>query len=237
MISVAVVDDDQMLLDGITLWLRSVDGLRLTATARTIDEFLCQLAAPADVVVLDLFLADASDPVGNIRRLLAAGSRVLAVGACAGASAELGQQVLRAGASGYLTKEDALEALVAAVREVASDGGLHSAGPLRAGSRLRAGGLADAGRRPADAGGRPRLSPQERAILIAYASGMTLATAARRVGVQPVTAKNYLARVKEKYRQAGRPTFTKLDLAARVREDGLSDSAALFPNPARPHAY
>lgn len=222
MISVAVVDDDQMLLDGITLWLRSVDGLRLTATARTIDEFLCQLADPADVVVLDLFLADASDPVGNIRRLLAAGSRVLAVGACAGASAELGRQVLRAGASGYLTKEDALEALVAAVREVASDGSLHSPGPVRAGRLAQAGRRpADAGRRPADAGSRPHLSPQERAILIAYASGMTLAAAARRVGVQPVTAKNYLARVKEKYRQVGRPTFTKLDLAARVREDGL----------------
>jgi two-component system, NarL family, nitrate/nitrite response regulator NarL len=69
---------------------------------------------------------------------------------------------------------------------------------------------------------RPHLAPQERAVLLAYASGMTLVAAARRAGVRPATAKVYLERVKEKYRQAGRPTYTKLDLAARVHEDGLS---------------
>ena len=30
-----------------------------------------------------------------------------------------------------------------------------------------------------------------------------------------------LRRIKKKYRSAGRPTYTKLDLATRVREDGL----------------
>jgi DNA-binding NarL/FixJ family response regulator len=141
MISVAVVDDDQMLLDGITAWLRPVEGLVLAATARTIDQLLCQAVARADVVVLDLFLVDRSHPVENLRRLIAVGSRVLAVGSST--SDELGAQVLRAGASCYMTKDHDLDALVAA--------------------------------------------------------------AARQAGVQPVTAKNYLARVKEKYRQAGRP--------------------------------
>jgi two-component system, NarL family, nitrate/nitrite response regulator NarL len=50
---------------------------------------------------------------------------------------------------------------------------------------------------------------------------MTLDAAARRTGVRPATAKNYLERIKQKYRSAGRPTYTKLDLATRVREDGL----------------
>lgn len=68
---------------------------------------------------------------------------------------------------------------------------------------------------------RPHLAPQERAVLLAYASGMTLAAAARHVGIRPNTAKVYLERVKEKYRHAGRPTYTKLDLATRVREDRL----------------
>ena len=55
----------------------------------------------------------------------------------------------------------------------------------------------------------------------AYAAGMTLEAAARRTGIRPSTAKHYLERIKQKYRSAGRPTYTKLDLAARVREDGL----------------
>ena len=51
---------------------------------------------------------------------------------------------------------------------------------------------------------------------------MTLAAAARQAGVRPATAKVYLERVKQKYRHAGRPTYTKLDLATRVYEDRLS---------------
>jgi hypothetical protein len=50
---------------------------------------------------------------------------------------------------------------------------------------------------------------------------MTLDAAARRTGIRRATAKHYLERIKQKYRTAGRPTYTKLDLATRVREDGL----------------
>ncbi len=68
---------------------------------------------------------------------------------------------------------------------------------------------------------RPQLSPQERLVLTSYASGATLAAAARRAGVAYGTAREYLERVKRKYADAGRPTYTKLDLADRVREDRL----------------
>jgi two-component system nitrate/nitrite response regulator NarL len=68
---------------------------------------------------------------------------------------------------------------------------------------------------------RPQLSGQERAVLLAYASGLTLKAAARHLGISPDTAKTYLERAKAKYREAGRPTYTKTDLAERVREDGL----------------
>ncbi|WP_263651552.1 hypothetical protein [Nonomuraea glycinis] len=40
--------------------------------------------------------------------------------------------------------------------------------------------------------------------------------------MRPGTAKNYLEHVKEKYRKAGRPAYTKLELAVRLREDGLA---------------
>lgn len=67
----------------------------------------------------------------------------------------------------------------------------------------------------------PRLSSQERAVLLGYTSGLTLAAAARRAGIQPATAKKYLERIKQKYADCGRNAYTKLDLATRAREDGL----------------
>lgn len=82
---------------------------------------------------------------------------------------------------------------------------------------------AGGGRPPGGAGlAGPRLAPKELQILLDYVSGMTLKSAARRAGVSPNTAKDYLNRVKSKYRLAGRPAYTKIDLAHRVREDGLA---------------
>ncbi|MEV4091615.1 response regulator [Streptosporangium saharense] len=205
MIAVSVVDDDRMLLDGLTAWFSGVTDIRLAGTARTVTELLSGGHAPADVVILDLLLADRSDPISNVRRLVTAGSRVLVVSVIP--SPTMGSQVVRAGAGGYLTKDHDLGVLTSAVREVAARGSAHS-------PELALSWLSD---RAAD---RPVLSPQERAVLLAYASGMTLSAAARSAGVQPGTAKNYLDRVKEKYRRAGRPAYTKLDLATRVREDG-----------------
>jgi DNA-directed RNA polymerase specialized sigma24 family protein len=74
---------------------------------------------------------------------------------------------------------------------------------------------------PAVATARPRLSAQETRVLVGYVSGLKLEAAARRAGVRPCTAKQYLDRVRRKYRDAGRPAQTKLELAVRAREDGL----------------
>jgi DNA-binding CsgD family transcriptional regulator len=73
----------------------------------------------------------------------------------------------------------------------------------------------------ADARRHPDLSDKERSLLVAYATGLTLASAAGQVGIRPGTAKAYLRRIKIKYQRAGRPAQTKVELAERVREDGL----------------
>jgi DNA-binding NarL/FixJ family response regulator len=70
----------------------------------------------------------------------------------------------------------------------------------------------------------PHLSDRENSVLRAYTSGLTLDAVARKLGIRQSTAKTYLSRVKEKYLRAGRPAYTKLDLASRVREDDLGFS-------------
>ncbi|MEU7038171.1 response regulator transcription factor [Streptomyces sp. NPDC046237] len=205
-IGVAAVDDDRMLLDGLRSWLEQVAQLRMLGCAATVDELLAGPGRHADVVLLDLVLRDGSVAEENVRKLRAAGPRVLVISTVADRSRIVA--AFSAGADGYLTKDHALDSLVTAIGEVASEGRVHSAELAFA--------LAH-DTRPE----RPRLAPRELQILLDYASGLTLKATARRARISPNTAKYYLDQVKEKYQRAGRPAHTKIDLAVRVREDGL----------------
>ncbi|MCY0932505.1 response regulator transcription factor [Streptomyces sp. H27-H1] len=216
MITVAVVDDDRMLLEGLRSWLRDVPRIRLVRAVATVDELLAGACAAtgetadvaADVVLLDLVLRDDSTPAENISRLRAAGSRVLIISTVADRSRIVA--AMAAGACGYLTKDHDLQTLVSALEEVAAGGTVHSPELAFAWAHDKS-------------TARPRLSPKELQVLLDYASGLTLKSTARRAGITPNTAKYYLDRVKEKYQQAGRPAYTKIDLAVRVREDALEE--------------
>lgn len=208
MIRVVAIDDDRMLLGGMEAWLAPLEDITLAAAFTCVRDFeqWADTVDPVDVVLLDLNLRDHSRPEENVRRVLASGSAVLVVSTIPDADAVV--QTIEAGASGYLTKDQDLQVLTESIRDVA-------AGQLVMSTELAF--VLSRDTRPA----RPQLSPQEQAILLAYASGATLAAAARRAGVAYGTAREYLERVKRKYADAGRPTYTKLDLAARVREDRL----------------
>ncbi|MBP2472799.1 DNA-binding NarL/FixJ family response regulator [Crossiella equi] len=186
MLSLSVVDDDQMLLDGFAAWLADFPGLRLVCTAHTVDDLLSEESEPADVVLLDLLLADRSDPAENVRRLVRAGRRVLVVSVVP--HLDQAVAVIRAGAQGYLTKDSDLPTLADAVRTVADGGLAHSQELALAWTR--------------DNGpDRPELSERERALLSAYGSGMTLATAARRTGISPEAARDCLTGIRDRYRR------------------------------------
>lgn len=65
-----------------------------------------------------------------------------------------------------------------------------------------------------------RLSRQEERALALYASGLSVAEVAARIGVRQDTARKYLQRVRTKFTLAGRPARTKLDLARIAWADG-----------------
>lgn len=206
MIPVAAVDDDRMLLDGLRFGFAETTDLRLVAAVATVDELLAGQWERPDVVLLDLQLRDGSEPGHNVRRLAGAGYRVLMVSVWG----DTGQitDAFAAGAQGYVTKDHDLSELATAIRDVAAGETVYT--PELAMACLRD---------PSPS--RPQLSPRERAVLVAYASGMTLDAVARHVGIRPETARTYLKRVKTKYQEAGRPAHTKLELADRAREDRL----------------
>lgn len=59
---------------------------------------------------------------------------------------------------------------------------------------------------------RPNLSDKELEAFRLYACGLKLDSVARRMGMAPSTAKQYIDRVRDKYAQVGHPARAKADL-------------------------
>ena len=203
MIELAVIEDNRLLVDGLRAWADTTPDIRLAVVTATVDELLHGISGPCDVVLLSRSLRADPDPEANVRRLVDAGHRVLVMDGSAELS--MAPQTLAAGAHGYLTRDHDTAALASTLRGIAAGGTPWSLGPTRApGARGR---------------GRPPLSEREHGVLMAYASGLTLDSTARRLGISPETVRTYLKRIKAKYRRIGAPVYTKLDLAQRVRAD------------------
>jgi two-component system, NarL family, nitrate/nitrite response regulator NarL len=203
-ISVAAVEDNMMLADGLRAWARGLPDIELTAVTPTVAELLRPPREPFDVVLLDAGLRAEPDPVANARLLLDAGYRVLLIDGSPELSAVA--RTLAVGVHGYLTRDHDLAALAATLHAIALGGTAWSLGPTTA---------AEPDGHPV----RPLLSEREHAVLMAYASGRTLESTARYLGISAETAKTYLKRIKAKYQSAGLPLHTKLDLAEQVRAD------------------
>lgn len=204
-IRLGVVDDHPTIFAGVRAALAErVDLAPGTPCAATVDGLLDQVD-DLDVVLLDLRLADDSVPHENVRRLVERGWPVLLFTQVK-QSAVIGR-CLRAGAMGVVGKHEDLDVLAEAVRAVArGEDHLNAdwASALRAIMDSRV----------------PALTAREEQVLRLYAAGLPMKSVARRVGVAEETAKEYLARVKRKYVDAGRPARTKTELYHRAVEDG-----------------
>jgi len=152
----------------------------------------------------------------EIRRLIQLGLAVAVYSATADPVTV--RAAIRAGAAAFVSKTDQLEDVAEAIRRTADGTGWISP-PL---AFLL---LTD------DAPDRPALSPQEKQALQLYAAGLSMKAVAGRMGIAPETAKQYIDRVRKKYRDAGRTAASKIDLLRRAMEDGLIDpSGAAEPS-------
>ena len=204
-IRVAAVDDHPIVLGGIS-WLEAEQsGIRVIATAPTVDRLLVGPGRHADVVLLDLDLGDGTTAERNVGAVVAAGAAVLILAASDKPLSV--RAAMRAGALGYVLKSEDADAVRGAIRAVA-------AGEAWVSPRLAYLLASD------DAPDRPTLSPQETHALRLYATGMPLKSVARRMSIGEETVKQYLGRVREKYARAGRAAATKLELYHRAVEDG-----------------
>lgn len=204
-VTVAAVDDHPAVLAGLRAEMTLIDSrMRFVSTAGSVTQLL---AAPpvADVVLLDIRLNDGSTPRDNVLRLVAAGAQVLVY--TEGSRRSEMADAVRAGALGVLRKDQPVHTVVEAVRAVAA-GEITETPEL---AQLLEGSTVL----------RPHLSEREAEVLTLYAAGMPAKSVARRVGVTPDTAKEYLKRVRAKYASIDRVASTRTELYLRAVEDGF----------------
>jgi DNA-binding NarL/FixJ family response regulator len=205
-LTIAIVDDHRVLLDGLTSWIRrAASDVEVAIATSSWADLMAHPAFPVDVVLLDLQLGDGVPAATKIAALRAAGVATVVVSSFADPAWV--RECVVAGALGYVSKSEDAGRILDAAR-AAARGETYLTPHLVAA-------LHD------DGDARVHLSSQERRALVLYASGLPLRSVAQRLGVHYETAKQYLDRVREKYAEAGRPARTKLELRDRAVEDGL----------------
>jgi DNA-binding NarL/FixJ family response regulator len=185
MIRIAVIDNDKLVPAGLRALLADTTDITFVHTATTVTDYLATGPA-ADVVLLDLQLEDGTDPAANVAALRETGVAVLVI-SVHGNRRHI-RATIRAGASGYLIKDDDADKLADAIRAV------HT-GHLALTTEL----MSLINDDP------PELSPQELHVLYLYGTGSTLAATARRLGIAIPTVRSYLDRIRAKWAATDEP--------------------------------
>ena len=158
------------------------------------------------VAVLDLRLADGSAPDENIADINGRGVPVVVY--TSGDDPYLVRRAIAGGALSIVRKSAPPEDLVEAVL-AASDGATCPTPDWAAALDADEDFVAS------------HLSDLEARILAHYASGERSGSVARALNVSKNTVNTYIARIREKYRESGRPAESRVDLFRRAAEDGL----------------
>ena len=190
-IRVYLVDDHEVVRQGLRALLSSADDIEVVGEAGSVGMALSQVVDdPPDVLVLDVRLPDGSG-VEVCREVRSRHPEVAAVMLTSFADDEAVYEAIMAGAAGYLLKETRGTDLVGAVRRVAAGESLLD--PAVTGkvlARLREPDQED-----------PRLAEltdQERRILALVAEGMTNRSIGEELHLAEKTVKNYMSSILRK---------------------------------------
>ncbi|MEO3804995.1 response regulator [Nonomuraea sp. B1E8] len=202
-VTVALVEDHQVVVDGVRSWFGPHSQVELVAQGPTIESVR---GTPADVLLLDLNL-NGTMVIDRVAELCAGGQRVIVFSEHE--EPETVRAVLDAGASAFIGKGRATrDSCLETILEVAAD--RPSMTPPMAQAIAT-----DEGPH------RPQLSDKERAALLFWFQSMSKASVAARMGIKERTVRQYIDRARVKYAAAGRPAPTKEKLLICAIQDGL----------------
>ncbi|WP_353809035.1 helix-turn-helix transcriptional regulator [Agromyces sp. SYSU T00194] len=229
--TLAVLDDHQVVLDGLVSWVEAnAPDLVVAVRATTWLELVRSPRFPVELVLMDYQLAEPVSIESRVRTCRAAGAAVVVVSALD--SREARTRAIDAGAAAFIPKSQPGTRVLAVVRRVLarlSSGAVGTADRDRVTedgvvtyahwmgvSEVEAASALEASGAPA-----PSLSAAELTALRLYVGGRTTADVADEMGVSYETVKTYLRRVREKYARLGRSASRKGDLTRRAAEDGF----------------
>jgi two-component system response regulator DevR len=204
-VTVALVDDHEIVGVALRATIAEIPGLQYVGTVATVEELLTRPVRP-QLILLDLRLADGSSPVRNVELLTAAGIRVL--GYTSGESPFLVRAAAGTAMLGIIRKSETVATLSDALKKAARDEPVVSAdwaSALDTDPALKSAGL----------------SAQEQRVLTLFAGGVKAQVVASEVGIALSTVDDYVRRIRTKYERIQRPAYTKIDLYKRAVEDGF----------------
>jgi DNA-binding NarL/FixJ family response regulator len=203
-IRVALVDDHAIVEVAFRAALADMPSVSFIGVAPTVHELLSE-HPDAELVVLDLRLADGSSPVSNVSALRDRDMRVIAY--TSGEDPSLVRLVARTEVLGIVRKSAPVEVLLETIRAAVDGEALMStewAAAIDADPELSA----------------ARLSPQEESVLALYATGLKTQAVAATLGIAVGAVEDHVRRIRVTYARLGRAAPTKIDLYKRAIEDG-----------------
>jgi DNA-binding NarL/FixJ family response regulator len=197
-INVVVVDDHQILRDGLVALLGALDGMEVVGTAKDgVDALHVVEETKPDVVVMDIQMPDL-DGIEATRRITARHEGVRVVMLTMNEDDDTVLSAIRAGASGYLLKGSGADEVSNAVRAAYAGGMVFGASLAGRVAALFAGGA----RRQTQAF--PALSDREREVLELLAAGRSNDVIARELFISNKTVRNAVSSVYAKLHATGR---------------------------------
>lgn len=205
-VRVAIVDDHQLVLDGLAARLGAPrSGIRVDGAFTSWGTLVGHESFPFEVVILDLNLEDNIPISSKIRMLNAAGSRTVVISRHADSGSIYG--AISAGAAAFVAKTESAEELVATVRAAAAGEQRPNLAVTRA--------LADF-----ETSTDPNLGRQEQRALVLYAAGRSIKEVASDMSTTEETIKSYIKRARRKYRAIGVDVGTKILLRRHAIREG-----------------
>ena len=185
MIRILLADDHEIVRDGLKRILAATSDLRVEGEASSGDQALALARAnDYDIAMLDMSMPGLSG-IDLIKRLKGEKPKLRLLVLSMHGEQQYAARALKAGASGYLTKDSAAEQLVGALRKIAA-GGVHI-------SEAAAAGLVAAQQAPHQA-----LSDREFEVLRLLATGLSPTQIGERLHVSVKTVSTHKANVLEK---------------------------------------
>ncbi|WP_150307024.1 response regulator transcription factor [Planctomonas psychrotolerans] len=207
-VRLAILDDHEVLLDSLTGWIgANAPDFDVVLSAASWVQLVHSANFPTEVVLLDFQIREPVSIEARVRTCRAAGAKVVVMSGLD--TVEARDRALDAGASAFVSKSQPLRDVMDVVRGVMGverdNAPHHDWRPLPIGAQNQT---------------VPKLSGGEEEALKLYVAGHSTNEVAALMNVRYETAKTYLRRVREKYKQANRPASRKADLIRRAAEDG-----------------